>query len=253
MRCCQLPRSGSPIESSIFVIPISGLSVYAYIVCRSLGVAVKVVVFSGQRLVAQAMGALLVEVMGFELLAICDQLCCALEAVRRGAPDLMVLDPLGWGADWIPVVDAFLRANPSGRLVVLNDDGTALEPHPALLQCTIAVLDSRSGWPELITVLAHLQQRLEAPLEACLPVGCLAVLLGMDRLPQRERRLLMELGQGLQNKQIAHKLGLTPATVSTYRKTIAAKLGLSGAELVRSAALYRCWTWASSIGSMPGC
>ena len=253
MQCCQLPRSGSPIESSVFVVPISGLSAYVYIACRSLGAAVKVVLFSGQRLVAQAIGALLVELMGFELLAICDQPCCALEGVRRGAPDLMVLDPLGWAADWIPLVDAFVLANPSGRVVVLNNDGTTLEQHPALRQCAIGVLNSRAGWPELITTLVHLQQRLESPLEACVPVGCLAGLLGMDRLPQRERRMLMELGLGLQNKQIAHNLGLTPATVGTYRKTIAAKLGLSGAELVRSAALYRCWTWASSIGSMPGC
>ena len=65
--------------------------------------------------------------------------------------------------------------------------------------------------------------------------------------------MLMELGMGLKNKQIAENLGLTPATVGTYRKTIAAKLGLSGAELVRSAALYRCWSWLCSIQPRPGC
>ena len=41
------------------------------------------------------------------------------------------------------------------------------------------------------------------------------------------------------NKQIAQELGLSVATVETYRKSISAKLGLSGAELVRAAALMR--------------
>jgi DNA-binding NarL/FixJ family response regulator len=35
-------------------------------------------------------------------------------------------------------------------------------------------------------------------------------------------------------------MALCVNTVETYRKTISAKLGLSGAELVRAAALHRC-------------
>lgn len=206
---------------------------------------------NGQRLMAQAIGALLAEVMGFELLAICDQVSTALEEVRQGGPDLLVLDPLWFGSDWIAVVDAFLWANPSGRVVLLNDDGSALERHSALAQCTVGVLNNSAGWPDLLALISQCQQRLGLA-EVSMP-GCLAGLMGMDRLPQRERRMLLALGQGLKNKQIADTLGLTPATVGTYRKTIAAKLGLSGAELVRYAALYRCWSWASAIGSPPGC
>ena len=212
----------------------------------------RVVVLNGQRLMAQAIGALLSEVMGFELLAICDHPCAALEEVRLGLPDLLVFDPLWCGTDWIAVVDAFLWGNPLGRVVLLNDDGTAMEQHAALAQCTVGVLSHNSGWPELLAMVSRCQQQHGAP-DVSPHGGCLHGLIGMDRLPQRERRMLMELGMGLKNKQIAENLGLTPATVGTYRKTIAAKLGLSGAELVRSAALYRCWSWLCSIQPRPGC
>ncbi|MBM5814885.1 MAG: response regulator transcription factor, partial [Cyanobacteria bacterium M_DeepCast_100m_m1_067] len=45
------------------------------------------------------------------------------------------------------------------------------------------------------------------------------------------------IGQGLSNKEIARAAGLSVATVETHRKQIAQKLGVSGAELVRQAAL----------------
>jgi len=48
----------------------------------------------------------------------------------------------------------------------------------------------------------------------------------------------------LLNKEIAARLDLSVATVETYRKGVAAKLGVSGAELVRIATLYRCLRWS---------
>lgn len=207
---------------------------------------------NGQRLMAQAIGALLSGVMGFELLAVCEQPSAALERVRLHPPDLLVLDLLWCGSDWIAVVDAFLWGNPSGHVVLLNNDGNAFEQHPGLAQCTVGVLDNRAGWAEFLALLSQFQQNQGAP-GTFAQVGFLAALTGMNRLPQRERRMLLALGLGLKNKQIALNLGLTPATVGTYRKNIAAKLGLSGAELVSNAALYRCWSWLCSNESHPGC
>ena len=63
--------------------------------------------------------------------------------------------------------------------------------------------------------------------------------LPLDLLNPREHRLFVALGKGKLNKQIAEELGLSVATVETYRKSISAKLGLSGSELVRAAVLFR--------------
>lgn len=54
--------------------------------------------------------------------------------------------------------------------------------------------------------------------------------------------MFLLVGRGLLNKEIAHELGLSLQTVETYRKTLAQKLGISGAELVRAASLHRCVT-----------
>jgi DNA-binding NarL/FixJ family response regulator len=62
-------------------------------------------------------------------------------------------------------------------------------------------------------------------------------------LSPREQRVIEALGRGLLNKEIAVELNLSLATVETYRKGVASKLGISGSELVRIATLYRCWRW----------
>ncbi len=73
--------------------------------------------------------------------------------------------------------------------------------------------------------------------------GCDRQLQAIRLLTPREQRLLRELGCGLLNKEIAARLDLSVATVETYRKGVAAKLGISGAELVRLATLYRATAW----------
>ena len=73
--------------------------------------------------------------------------------------------------------------------------------------------------------------------------ACDQQLRAIGLLQPREQRLLRELGCGLLNKEIAARLELSVATVETYRKQVAAKLGISGAELVRLATLYRATAW----------
>ena len=64
-------------------------------------------------------------------------------------------------------------------------------------------------------------------------------LLGQPRptLTPRQREIYGLIGQGLTNRAIARATGLALTTVETHRKAIAQKLGLSGAELIRRAAL----------------
>jgi len=59
----------------------------------------------------------------------------------------------------------------------------------------------------------------------------------IEQLTQREREVLECMGRGDSNKAIATKLGLSVRTVESHRRNIAAKLGCSGARLIRSATL----------------
>ncbi len=60
-----------------------------------------------------------------------------------------------------------------------------------------------------------------------------------DRLSPTERTVLLLLGQGLSNLEIAERLGIEEKTVYTHRRHLMFKLGLKNAsELIRFAALY---------------
>ena len=74
------------------------------------------------------------------------------------------------------------------------------------------------------------------------------------RLSPRERDVLYLMGEGLQSATIATRLGMSRLTVETHRKSIARKLGVTGAGLVRRAALHLSTQWprvASSDGTIP--
>jgi len=58
------------------------------------------------------------------------------------------------------------------------------------------------------------------------------------RLSPRERDVLRLMGLGLQSTTIASTLGMSRLTVETHRKSIARKLGVTGAGLVRRATLH---------------
>ena len=72
-----------------------------------------------------------------------------------------------------------------------------------------------------------------------------------ERLRPRERSVLELVGLGLGSREIARALGVSLQTVETYRKNVSAKLGLSGARLVRIAVLYRCVHLGQSRCSAP--
>jgi DNA-binding CsgD family transcriptional regulator len=56
-------------------------------------------------------------------------------------------------------------------------------------------------------------------------------------LRPREVEVFRLIGQGLKTSDIGARLGISHHTVETHRKLITAKLGVSGAELVRLAAI----------------
>jgi len=107
---------------------------------------------------------------------------------------------------------------------------------PELQAACLAFIDKANAWSELQAVLQDwLQdQSAAAPLDPVLQQR------DWECLAPREKRLLLELGRGRVNKELAQVLGLSISSVETYRKTIAGKLGVSGPELVRLAVLLRC-------------
>ena len=205
-----------------------------------------VIVLDDHKMVGQALGGVLAEVAGLDVLGVCSTSEAACALIRQCPPDLLVLDVELGGDNYRDAADLLHALNPSGVLLFITALAADFQPPPDLAPFTIGVVDKAEAWDTLLNVLQRWWQRQPEPMSAALP-ACEQQLNAIEALPPRQQRLLLEIGSGQLNKQIASKLGLSSATVESYRKDVAAKLGVSGAELVRLAVLYRCLRWNSSL------
>lgn len=201
-----------------------------------------VLVLDDHRMVAQAIAGVLSEVAGLTVLDVCTATAEACAVMRRSPPGLLVLDVELGGDSYRVAADLLRQLHPSGRLLFVTALAEHFTPPDDLAAITVAVVDKAQAWDQLLAVLNRCWQQQELSLPA-LSAACDQQLSAIARLQPREQRLLRELGCGLLNKEIAARLGLSVATVETYRKQVAAKLGISGAELVRLATLYRATAW----------
>jgi DNA-binding NarL/FixJ family response regulator len=194
-------------------------------------------VVADHQLCGQALGGLLSEQCGLELQAVCASVAEALGVMEHSAaPELLLLD-LGRASDhWQEVAAALQRRNPDGRLIMLSGRQEPRRSPEPMTAIVLGVVDKGGPWDDLITLVSRWQQQHPSPAVR----RSIMALEQLDRLSPRERRVFHCLGKGMQSKEIARSLGLCVNTVDTYRKTISGKLGLSGAELVRAAALQRC-------------
>ena len=145
------------------------------------------------------------------------------------APDLLVLDlalPDGNGVD---VARQAARLNPQSRSIVLSGQASTFVVPRGLHDHVHAVVDKTRAYSVLQReVVQYLAAHSGTPDQ-----GDPDTLLS-----PREREVFRELGRGLLNKQIADRLGISPATVGLHRKRIASKLKVRGSALVRLASLH---------------
>jgi two-component system invasion response regulator UvrY len=201
-----------------------------------------VLVLDDHGMVAQAIAGVISEVAGCEVVGVCIAVPEACALIKQRRPQLLVLDVELADGSYCEPVAALLAANPEGRVLFVTALGEAFQPPTDLEPLTVGVIDKALAWDQLLAALER-WRRSQVPRGQHGEAGCQLQLDAVERLSPRERRLVLELGRGLLNKQIAANLALSASTVETYRKTVAAKLGVSGPELVRLAALYRVFRW----------
>ena len=156
----------------------------------------------------------------------------AAHIIREERFDLVILDymlPDGSGLDLVRELGAI---SPDTEIVMLTAHTQAVLPQQAIAEAgrIRAVVDK-------VGSLESLRAQIEAVIRERDP-STRAAPRPEDTLTRRELEVFRLLGEGLPNKIIAAQLFISPRTVETHRKTIARKLGMSGSELVRHAALF---------------
>lgn len=67
-------------------------------------------------------------------------------------------------------------------------------------------------------------------LQQLMPIGWLPTAAQLERLTERQREIVRWVAQGLSNKEIGRRLGISPTTVKTHLHNIFERVGVSGRQ-----------------------
>ena len=188
-------------------------------------IPMRCVVVEDQVLFAELLAGTLSALPGFEVAAVAHEVRAAEAAARSHLPDLLLLNPEVPGGDVFGLVQRLGRRKPGARAVLVSRTRERVLLPEEVRPLVHSVIAREDGF-------AVLRGEIERLRVALSPARCPLRLLG-----PRERELFGLIGRGLRSKEIADEMGLTKASVDTYRKRISSKLRSSGADLVRLAAL----------------
>lgn len=150
----------------------------------------------------------------------------ALEAV-----DLLIVDRRLASGDGMELVRSVLVRHPRMKCIVITGSTIDFVCPPDLMDCVVSVIDKSHACD---TLLAEINRIVGVPAPPAAPPDAVQSL-----LTPRELELFVALGDGLTNKEVGQRFGITTRTVETHRKAISRKLGQSGAALIRMATLHR--------------
>jgi two-component system, NarL family, response regulator LiaR len=156
----------------------------------------------------------------------------ALAEAARLRPDVILMDLVMPELDGIGAMRSLREQLPTARVIVLTsflDDDKLL---PALRSGAAGYLLKNAPPQELARAVraAHAGEALIDPVVAARLVESLTAdgePEPLDRLTPREREVLVLIGRGFPNKQIARELGVSEKTVKTHVGHVLAKLGVS--------------------------
>ena len=180
----------------------------------------------------------------YDLVATCSNRVDALEAVRELQPDLAVLDISMPGLTGLEVLARLQAEKNDSRVIFLtasasDEDITAAVSQGAwgvllkevaadqLLECLSAVA-SGSRWLPAQLVDGALQREAARRSEAHRIAGALT---------PRERELVLLATEGLSNKEIARRIGVTEGTVKIHLHNVYQKLGVTNRTAMTALAL----------------
>ena len=189
------------------------------------------VLVEDQVLFEQLLGSLIQAENLVDIVAAAHTVNAGIEACRQHRPDLLLLDLALPDGDGLAVARALAECRPEARTIVISGQADTFRCPPDLKQHIYSVIDKTR-------TLAAVRQEVSGCLGQMSPEAPPAGLGGIAQLSPREEEIFRLIGRGLSTKVIAAATFISPHTVSTHRKNIAAKLGLGASAMVRCATLH---------------
>lgn len=173
-------------------------------------------------------------IMAEELVHIVSAVHCVeegIEACLKYQPDLLLLDLALPDGDGLAVARALVKCRPDARVIIISGQADTFRCPPDLKQHICSVIEKTRSF-------AVVRQEVAECLSQMSSANALVGFADIARLSPREQEIFRMIGRGLSTKEIAAAAFISPKTVETHRKKIAAKLGLRTSAIVRRAALY---------------
>ena len=133
--------------------------------------------------------------------------------------DLAIVDLVLPDGEGVALATSLVQQHPEIELIILSGCAQEFICPRNLIKSIRGVIDKADAFEALRDCLTNIIQ----------PVH--------QTLTPRQKEIYKLIGKGKSNKEIAQHLGTSIATVETHRKAIAKHMQLSGAELIRAAAL----------------
>ncbi|MGA6170396.1 response regulator [Streptomyces sp. NPDC012600] len=205
---------------------------------------VRVLVIDDEALVREALRLLVSSFPGFEVSV--SHPVGAVDQARRSQADVVLLDLLMPGHDWLELLAGLRALEPAPAVAVLTASeipgavGAALragacgfllkDMHPEFLEHSLRALAAGG-------VICVPPASAEAVAAELMPVGVIEEpALSLDNVTEREREVLTLLALGLQNAEIARQLNIGVTTVKTHVGVLKSKLGVPNRVVLASVA-----------------
>jgi DNA-binding NarL/FixJ family response regulator len=167
----------------------------------------------------------------------------ALQKVEANRPDVAVVDITLDGDNGIELIGQIQALYPEVKILVSSMHDEKTFAGRALRAGALGYINKRESIRKVIDAVRqvlrgeiYLSPKMANQLLHRAAVGEPLDNDPMESLSNRELEVFEMIGQGMNTRQIAHKLGLSPRTIETHRKNIKTKLGLQNSpQLSRSA------------------
>jgi len=191
---------------------------------------IRVVLVDDHAMVRAGLEQLLVAAGDIEVVGSVADGVTAVEHVRRSRPDVVLMDISLPGLDGIRATAAIKAADPDIPVVMLTSFGDRVRVLAAV-DAGAAGYILKEADPEDLLRAVRAAARGESPVSPRAGQALFAARTGRlkaaDQLTAREREVLLLVAEGLVNKQIARRLGISEKTTKAHLTRIYAAIGVS--------------------------
>ena len=191
-----------------------------------------------------------------EVVAICSDGAAAVEAIRKFAPRVAVLDVTMPGLNGLDVLAALAAEGLRTKIVLLTATATDGQILTAIARGVTGILLKDAALDDLVDCVREVAAgRNWLPsdvIEAALERETGSRLMGMrvtETLTVREREVMLLVSEGVSNKEVGRRLNLSEGTVKIHLHNIYQKLGVANRTALTALAIAHRDQLRSKVGA----